>query len=291
MNINPPCFIDDMDEKSYHADPCPTPSLSASIATKIVRDSPWHGWAAHPKLGNYREPPSKEMEVGTLIHAMLLGQNTRVAVIDAKHFRTKAAQEQRDEAREGGAIPILVHDYADLEVTVDAIKTELVAKGVLLDGMDGKSERVAAWEEVTATGPILCRGMMDYTDLDSSQPVIYDLKSCHSAHPETIRKHIVTYGYDLQRAAYLSAVSKIHPELAGRVEYRWVFMELLEPEAPKRVIVTVAEASGTMRELGERRWQMACNKWSFCLKNNYWPGYVDGVLQVEAKPWDLEQYL
>ncbi len=286
--MNPPCFIDDMDEQVYHADPCQTPSLSASIATKIVTQSPLHGYMAHPKLGNYREDASPEMDVGTMIHASLLGQTLNVTLIDAKDFRTNAAKQSRDDALEAGSIPVLAHKYEDLLIVSKEIGPALTDKNI---DLTGKSERVAIWQEETPSGLILCRGMMDHTILEETpRPIVYDLKTCHSAHPEAVRKHITAYGYDIQRAAYLSAIEKIYPDLAGRVLYQWVFIEILPPEAPKRVIITVAEASGSMRELGERRWQTACNTWAYCLKTDHWPDYSSVVLQVEARNWELEQY-
>lgn len=284
--MNPPCFIDDMPEAVYHADPCPTPSLSASIATKIVKDSALHGWMAHPKMGEWRESPSNEQEFGILMHALLLGQPVGVVQVHAKNFRTKVAQQERDDARDNGLIPMLAHEWHDLADVVIEARSELALSGVHLIG---KSERVAVWYEPTASGPVLCRGRMDHTDLERSDPFIFDLKTCASANPLDIRNSVVKFGSDLQRAAYISAVEKIHPELAGRVEYRWVHIETLPIGCPRRVIVTVSEADGSMRELGERKWQRACRVWAECLERNHWPAYSTGVVRLDARPWELEQ--
>lgn len=282
-----PHFIDGMSELVYHSDPIDAniPSLSASIATKIVRDSPYHAYLAHPRLGNHREPPSREMEMGTLLHAAILGQPLNVQVIDAKDYRTKAAQYDRDLARDEGRIPLLAREQGDLVETVEALRKELLYKGIELEG---QFERVVAWEEQTLRGPVLCRGRLDCPMLDRPAPVIYDIKSCHSAHPEAIRQHVVGYGYDTQRAAYMSAVEKIRPELAGRVEYLWIFFEVMPAGSPRRVLVTVAEAAGSMRELGERKWQNACEIWADCLATDRWPAYSESTVRVEARHWELE---
>ena len=54
-------------------------------------------------------------------------------------------------------------------------------------------------------------------------PVIYDIKSIRSANPDVCRKHVESYGYALQRSAYVSAVERIRPDLAGRVDFIFVF--------------------------------------------------------------------
>src|SRR5215831_5713580 len=48
MSVTPGVYA--MPAAQYHADPCPTPSLSASIIKLICLDSPAHAWTAHPKL-------------------------------------------------------------------------------------------------------------------------------------------------------------------------------------------------------------------------------------------------
>lgn len=284
--MKPPCFIDNMPESVYHDDPCPGPSLSSSIATKIVQDSPLHGWLAHPKFGNYQKPPTADMEYGTLMHALLLGRPVNVTEVPERDFRKKIAQEMRDAARATGSIPMLSHEWRELQETVQEVRAELILSGIRFDG---KSERTALWFEETASGPIRCRGRMDHTDLERLDPMIYDIKTCTSAHPNDIRNSVVKFGADLQRAAYISAVEKIHPELAGRVEYRWIHIEIMPLDCPKRVIITISEADGSMRELGERKWQKACRIWAECMRINHWPAYSTGVVRLESRPWELEQ--
>ena len=46
--------IHDIPPREYHADPCPAPSLSRSIAKLLVERSPAHAYAAHPRLGGPR---------------------------------------------------------------------------------------------------------------------------------------------------------------------------------------------------------------------------------------------
>ncbi len=44
---------------------------------------------------------------------------------------------------------------------------------------------------------------------------------------------------------------------------------------------------GSMRELGERRWNRAKPAWAQCVKVNRWPGYVTEPIAVEAPAWAM----
>ena len=235
---------------SYHSDCCSRPSLSASIAHRLLSASPYHAWLAHPKLGGVRREPTREMERGTIIHGIVLGQPDELVVIQAADYRTKAAQQQRDDARANGMTPILASEYDGIVTAAYAIGDALRAEGIELSG---QSEAVAVWEEQTASGPILCRGMMDH--VLQERALIYDLKTCSSAHPKAIQRSIIDHGYDVQWAAYTSAFRKLRPDLAGREQFVWLFVEELPEGSPQRVALTVAKPSGLMRELGEWKWR------------------------------------
>src|SRR5262245_50563917 len=65
--------IYDIPLAEYLADPCPAPSLSASIAHILLSQSPRHAWEAHPRLNPHYEPEEAEaFDLGTAAHAYLL---------------------------------------------------------------------------------------------------------------------------------------------------------------------------------------------------------------------------
>lgn len=270
---------------AYHADPCPGPSLSSSIASTLIRQSPFHAWLNHPKLGGVPREATPEMERGSIIHALTLGVGDYFTRLAFDNYRTKAAQEARDQARAEGKIPILDREFDDAAEVAESIHAQLAAAGIRLDG---ESELCAFWQEDTARGPVQCRGMMDHVRLSASAATILDLKTCRSAHPRACESHVLTYGYDIQAAAYRSAVERIRPELAGRVEFLWAFVEELPPGTRPRVILNVCRPSGTMRELGARKWQRACATWAECLAAGNWPAFP-GVTELEAPAWALTE--
>lgn len=265
-----------MSAEAYHNDPCEVPSLTQSIAHVLDSQSPLHAFTRHPKLGGVPRPHTKAFDMGSLSHALLLGQGKDVAVINCDDYRTKEAQAARDEARRTGRISVLSAHYEQALSISEALRHRFSERGI---DLDGKSEVVALWSESTLEGEaVQCRGMMDHV----KEPVIYDLKSCRSASLDACRRHIDSYGYAIQRAAYVSAMEQIRPEFAGRADFVFIFYELEPPFA-----VTPVKLSGAFRQLGERRWKRAVETWARCLRENHWPEYVDQITEIEPMPWAL----
>ena len=57
--------------KDYHADCCPVPSLSSSIARKLINESPAHAYLAHPKLGKGPNESTNSLSLGSLVHSLM----------------------------------------------------------------------------------------------------------------------------------------------------------------------------------------------------------------------------
>jgi hypothetical protein len=262
----------------YFTDPCAVPSLSSSIAHVLDTESPLHAWSRHPRFGGVKRAPTKSLENGSLSHSLLLGTGKDVEVIDAKDFRTNAAKEARDAARAEGRVPVLADDFNEAKATADELRKRFDDLGIVLDG---ESELTALWTETASNGAtVQCRGMIDHLKL----PRIYDIKSIRSANPAICRKHVESYGYATQHAAYVSAVERIKPELAGRVEFIFVFYELEPPFA-----VTPVRLSGVFRQLGDRAWKRSVDRWEACLRTNKWPAYADEIIDLEPSGWALSR--
>lgn len=271
-------LLRDMSESEYHSDPCETPSLSASIANVLHTQSPLHAYHLHPRLGGHRRPPTASMDAGSLAHLLLLGTGSKVEVIVADDWRTKAAKAARDEARAAGKIPVLVEDHDQAAATADALRARFDEHGIKLYG---QSEVSVFWRE----GSVQCRGRIDHVnglEPDRNLIQVLDLKSIKSADPDTCRRHIDTYGYAIQQAAYTRALAQLCPWASGRIDFVFVFFELEPPHA-----VTPLRLSGAFFELGERRWERAVRTWERCLSTGVWPGYEDGVGVVEPPPWAM----
>ncbi len=294
------CVLD-LDELSYHADPCDEPSLSAHIAHVMVSQSPLHAHHFHPRLGGNQREPSAEKDNGTLAHALLLGKGMdRIEVVCATEdvytgsgakrrlrlvageafpdWKLKAAQEARDAAREAGLVPMLLRDVER------AREASEIMRGRLLDfdarALEGDKEVSIFWVAYASDGTaVQCRGRIDILD----GWTVRDPKTCRSAHPKALQRQIESYGYDVQAAAYLQAVETVFPKSAGRARFEWLFLESSSPYP-----VTPVRFGGSMRSRGEVRWQQAVDLWAICMRTGHWPQYVDQMITIEASPWGMD---
>src|SRR5262245_29477228 len=110
----------------YHADPCPAPSLSSSIAKMLCLESAAHAQYAHPRLNpaGAGDDADERFDIGTAAHALLLEGTTAIAVIDAKDYRTNAAKDARDAAYAAGLTPLLKARWTDVQAMVAAARAQ-----------------------------------------------------------------------------------------------------------------------------------------------------------------------
>lgn len=284
-DVSAPARIDkpglyELPASAYHADPCPEPALSYSIAKVLLDESAAHAYDLHPRLGGRRREPTATFDHGSLVHALVLGAGSKIEVVHAKDWRTKDARLAREGARAVGHIPVLADAYSEAKVAAEHITANLAKAGV---AFTGRSEVAVAWQEEVSTGTPWCRGMVDHLILEPTRAFIYDLKTCRSAHPKTCAKQVIDYGYELQAHAYTRAIEVLHPRLAGRVHFMLCFVETEPPYA-----VTVGLRDGLMRERGQRRWDDALNRWAFNLRHNHWPAYSTAPVVLESPTWLLQ---
>ncbi len=264
-------------EQEYHSDPCPEPSLSASIAGIIWHRTPLHGWMAHPKLNpDYKHKDSGAFDLGSAVHAVILeGNEGKIAIIEADDWRTKAAKEARDEARATGEIPMLPHQYEEV-MTMAAAAHEAIA-GSELAGIfqDGNPEQSAV-----AHDGIWMRGRFDW--LTNDRKIILDYKTVgRSASPESfLRSSVFQFGYDIQAAMY----PRLNAITGGPEDAKFVWL-IQETEAP--YACSICGASPSLIESGQRKLSRVIDQWAECLLTGEWYGYGKRIAWLEAPAWEL----
>lgn len=279
MNI----LVKDMPADRYYADPCDKPSLSQSMACDLALRSPAHAFAHHPKLGAEPRDDSPTSDWGTAIHSLLLSDGQGIGIVDAKNFRTDAAKELRDLYREHGKVPMVRGEYDTAVEVANRLRDKI--RGFGYDLSTGDREITAIWETTTSDEkPVQCRGRLDF--LSEDRCLILDLKTCSTARPDLLPRHMVTFGYDIQAYAYTQAIEIIRPELAGRVRFVFLFCETEPPYC-----VTPVRCAGSMRMLGDTRWQLAVDLWERCLRTGVWSDYVTETIEAEAPTWELNRWL
>ncbi len=266
----------DVPAADYHADPAPEPSLSSSLAKVLLDQSPRHAWLQHPRLNAGIPPvaPTSQKEIGTAVHKLVLGRGGDLLVIDAKDYRTNAAKDARAAAYEAGECPILKPDYEQAQAIALAV-CEQLAQVHDCHGFNGAASEVVGISH-DPTGAWL-RCMIDKFEERNGGAIIWDLKSGdQSAEPGTLGRRIANMSYEIQAALYERVVSTIRPDLAGRLKFRWVFVE---NEAPH--LITVAELDNAGLEIGRKKVASALALWNRCRRENDWPGYPAAIVIAE----------
>lgn len=271
-------IILDMPEAEYHADPCPEPSLSASIAGIIWHRSLLHGFMAHPRLNKMRVSiESGALDLGKAAHSLILeGDESKIVVVDADDWRTKAAKESRDEARAAGKVPMLTHQFATVKAMAEAARSAISNSEIagILD--DGKPEQTI----IAHHDGIWLRGRLDW--LTADRKVILDYKTVgRSANPESfLRSSVFSFGYDIQASMYLML-----NRLSGGPEdakFIWLVQETEEPYA-----CSICGASPSLIEAGNRKLSSVMYMWKDAMLTGEWPGYGKRIAWLEAPAWEL----
>lgn len=275
----------------YHADPAPEPSLSSSVAKVIIGQSPEHARAAHPRLAlppeveedEAERKPTRPQEIGTAVHRMILGAGRDLTVIDAPDYKTKDAQVARKAAYAEDGAPILRTDLAKAEQSANRILARLAA----IPGCEGFA---AAPAEIVAlardkSGAWL-RIMMDRVEIHDTHAIIWDLKtSSQSAAPQGLGRRVEQMGMEVQAALYVRVLETLLPRLAGRIRFRWIFVETDTPNA-----LTVAEADNIGMGIGARKVDAAIHLWNRCTKTGEWPGYPAQIVRVDFPEWAANRW-
>lgn len=268
--------IHEITAEEYHSDPCEVPSLSASLASKLVNETPAHARLAHPRLSpDFERVEKTQFDVGNLAHTLFLeGHADRVRVLDFDDYRKKDAQTARDEARAEGLVPVLAKDFERVEAAAAAWRVQVMNRD--FDPplfTDGKPEVMIVWEERGVT----CRALIDW--LRDDFLAIDDLKSTSaSANPIIWAKRALKQiGADVQVSFYRRGVKA----LTGKEPaFRYV---LAETEPP--FLISTVSLDPSWLELGEAKVDRAMERWRTCMDDDNWPGYPEAIYYAEAPAW------
>lgn len=259
----------------YISDPAPEPSLSASVAHKLITESATHARIYHPRLnpGGAREESNK-MDLGTICHGILLeGDESRLVIIEADDFKTKVAKETRDAARAAGLVPVLAGKMGQVHEIVNEAK-EAIRQSELADAFaNGTPEQTMLWQE----GDIWLRSRPDW--LTNDHRLIIDYKTtAGSAEPSAWIRTALGNGADLQAVLGLRGLRhlfKIH-------DPKFVFM-VQEQDPP--YAVSFVGLDPVFLDMAEHKLARAIRLWSDCALTNTWPGYPSRVCWMSPPAW------
>lgn len=265
----------DLPAKEYHADPCVIPSLSSSIAVDLIRRSPEHARLRHPRLCEQkRDEANDSMNLGSIIHELLLGKGGGFAIFEGDSWRGKEAGAFWDNAISAGRTPIKRAEFDLAQELCSHVKEKIVEYGIGHIFSEGESEKVAIWKE----GEQYARAMFDRWI--PSRNEIWDIKTTGTcAHPDELKRHIASMDYAMRSEFYLRGASQLTgiPAIKGGLGYCFLFVETEPPFS-----VVPAYLGETFREYGRRKAQQAVDTWRRCMETNTWPSYVSQIVEVDA---------
>lgn len=264
--------------------------LDGNNAAEVVRDATALSYSGAKRMlsspAKYRwhkdhpTKPTADMELGTAVHTALFGVGQTVEVSrEWGDFKTKAAQQWRDEVRANGGIPLLGHDADTVAAMVAAIRAHPDAGPLVAEGT-GVPERGLLWTDPTTGVP--CKALVDWT-ADNGRYML-DLKTCPSAAPGGLPRYVANLGYGIQGRWYLEG-GRHHGLVDENAVFLWVFVEREEPH-----LVTVARLSRRDLERAAEPCRLAREMWRDCMASGLWPGYPTGIHEISLPDWAWRQY-
>jgi hypothetical protein len=254
--------------KAYYMRSANPRNLSAPVSKSLL-------WEFNQSPYKWRHGVEKEMtkamELGTLIHAAILEPNSPLdeiaAVSPYSDFRTKAAQEWRDDARAMGK---MIATDADIRAAsgCEAVFSEDYAQRFA----GGYKSEVAVFATIGATE---IKGMIDL--VPDNLDLLVDLKTTVKIGSlRSITNTIVDRGYHWQAALYLDLWN------AATGENRTRFVDcFIETDAPHET--AWVEISPELITEGRIGYMNALAKWQACCATDYWPRQHEGITTI-AKP-------
>jgi hypothetical protein len=258
---------------AYHA----LPGFSPSIAKVLISRSPMH--ASQAMIDE--KAPTLVMDRGNVMHRLILGAGKSFRPIAFNDWRKAEAKAEREKARKEGFVPVLASVLDEYQAAVRQIGARIAQLGVVLDGV---SELAVTWTEDDGRRPLVCRTMMDHVRIGPLGAQIFELKIVDDASESAVERSAENMGYALASAANVRSITALHPHLAGRIEFFFIFAE---PDPP--YAVNVCERDSLFRELGERRWIRAVQTWAECEAKREWPAHHRGghINTISVPPWAL----
>ena len=278
MTIKQPGIYPDISEDIYHADPCVEPSLSSSIAKVMIdtKKTARHAWMSHPRLNpNHKPLQKKNMDFGSVVHKLVLNAGPEICVIDSDAFRTKDAKTERDAAYEAGETPILIADYERAQDMAMAASAQLQNHEDARNAFDDcKTEQTIIWQE----NGVWCRCRLDV--LPNSGNIVFDYKTTtgSASADDWGKRSLFDLGGEIQTSFYRRGLRAV---MDGKdYHFRFIVQET-EPPYALNVIALSPMAIG----MADRKVDEAIRRWSWCLKNDRWPGFPNQTCYVDPPVW------
>ena len=286
FRITEPGLYPGINESTYFDDPCPSPSLTPSIAKILLDRSPLHARYSHPRLETPDDDETEERydsakAIGNAVHAVVLGRGREIAEGNFDAWTTKEAKAFKSDALAAGKIVILSKHMARAHRMVQALNRQIAAHEAADAFQNGKGEVMLAWRE----GDVWFRTLIDW--LHDDHRTVDDLKTTGmSAAPQAIPVKLVEDCWDIRAAFIERGLDALDPRGAGRRRFRFIAQENRPPFA----LTVNALPEGTMT-MGRKRAAEAIEIWRECFLADRWPAYPPLINWPQYPPWAESRWL
>jgi hypothetical protein len=260
--ITEPGIYSGVDIERYHKDTSLFGGWSiSSSGLKALIERPSLYWAHSPYNPNrFDRPDSKALDFGKAAHHLLLegitGFLDKFAVSPYDDFRTKAAQEWRNDERAAGRTVITPQDLKIIEHIKASLDSHPVIQAGLLRGLI-ETTMVAKFGNIylRARPDAVPEASHDHGDLKTTVSVRYD----------DLERAIYNYGYHIQAAVVRMVSRAVRGEEFGG--FAFVFVEKTPP-----FDVRIVQISDEAMDLGERQVRQGLQMLELCIERGEWPG-------------------
>jgi hypothetical protein len=251
-------IVADLPEEAYFA----SPALS-STGARLILDSParFHYRQTHP------EPITRAFDVGSAVHAKVLGVGAAIAVIPDEILAsngaasTASAKAFIEDARAAGLTPVKAAVAEEIDAMSEAALTHPTARALF--EQPGIPEA-----SLFATDPET--GVEIRARFDFWAPISVDLKTTATlASKSGFEKAVANHGYDVQQEHYGDTEKLITGE---RRPFVFVVVEKTPP-----YLVGVHQLDREFVEIGRKKAARARRIFAECTASGVWPGYPPEV--------------
>ena len=285
--ITEPSIIHGLDSDIYHSvTVTPEPAFSAGMGWDMVRKGGCaaKAWFSSPMNPHFERKEKAAFDIGSAAHLLFLEPHlyrASVSIIDADDWRTKAAKEARDMARDSGLIPLLSRQHDDIQEMREALRN---ASGLPFDtaphfaatAFEGGDAEVSYFWRDPGTG-CWCKSRPDYVKPGH----LIDFKTSATSDPADLPRIASDRGWHIRAAHYLDG----HKALTGEDAEYWFVVQ----EKEKPFLTTVCKLDRNAMEWGKKLLPAARAAYANCLRSGRWPGYAEQAITIDITRWaDIE---
>lgn len=267
--------------------PIKTPGLYEGISNEAYHTGPGISksglWTIHSKTPAHFRFPAEKEETAQSLAAKDFGTAVHTAVLEPHLFEKEIVKGPADrrgnkwkdvvEAPDNAGKLILTEGAYNNALKVrDRVHSNNFLNQLLTSG-DGMNE-VTGYDFDPITGKFV-RVRPDRYRRDIG--VICDVKTTVSAAADDFAKSVIKFGYHAQEAFYSDVWQGLNQTVNG-----FVFIAL-EKTAP--YAVSVYELPPSIVEEGRALIRRALDIYAECIDTGAWPGYPEGVHELEFKRW------